>query len=111
MEILETIPILATKDIYPILAIIFLVLGFLCGAIYNPNENKFGAIFCTICIIGVFIFFTLARTQITKVPTGRNQYLVKIDKDYPIAEVIEQYDIVEIRNADTGLYLLEDKEN
>lgn len=109
MEILEITPIFATKSIYPILCIIFLALGLLCQAVCTPSEdNMFGTIFCTICFIGFLAFYIFARN--VKESTGRNQYLVKIDKDYPIAEVIEQYDIVEVRNADTGLYLLEDKE-
>lgn len=110
MEILEITPIFATKIIYPILCVVFLVLGLFCEAVCKPDEsNMFSSIFCIICFVGFITFFALARA--IQKPTGRNQYLVKIDEDYPLTEVIEQYDIVEVRNIDTGLYVLEDKKD
>lgn len=110
MEILETIPIMIPNDLFPILCTVFLALGLLCHAVCKPNvDNMFGTIFCIVCFAGFLICLVLGAA--IQKPSGRNQYLVKIDEDYPLAEVIEQYDIIKVRNADTGLYLLEDKKD
>lgn len=101
---------MVSEDLFPILCTVFLALGLLCHAVSKPNiDNLFGTIFCIVCFAGFFICLVLGAA--IQKPSGRNQYLVKIDENYPLAEIIEQYDIVEMRNADTGLYLLEDKKD
>lgn len=103
MEILETIPIMVCRNVFPILCIAFLMIGIIDCVLKDLDALG------VICFIGFLVCLILGAA--TQKPSERNQYLVKINEDYPIAKVVKQYDIVEVRNADTGLYLLEDKKD
>lgn len=107
MEILETTPVFTTSLALTIITLASFSIVVICVMINADGENIFLVILSIICALGFIVGFVLTKT--VKIPTERNQYLVKIDKNYPIAKVVEQYDIIEVRNADTGLYLLEDK--
>lgn len=109
MEILSQTPIMGWDPSYKSLALkllIAMVIGFIATLVCIACNGDISAMitggFTILCAIALFVVSCLSP----KVPTDRNEYIVKLD-DASFVEIYEKYEVVE-RKGD--VWILQDKE-
>ena len=110
MEILNQTPIMEMDPAYNSLALkllvavgIGLVATVICVCFGGDISVAVTSSFTVLCLVGLLAVVGLSP----KVPTDRNEYIVKIDDDAPFVEIYEKYEVVE-RKGD--VWILQDKE-
>jgi hypothetical protein len=109
MEILSQTPIMEMDPSYKSLALKLLVatiIGFVATLICVAGDGNISVMFTSgftiLSAIALFFVFHLSP----KVPTDRNEYVVKLD-DASFVEIYEKYEVIE-RKGD--VWILQDKE-
>ena len=116
MTILETVPIFEYLHTYEWIIWVgsfVAVISFIGIMACTSNDLEIGAIvFCTLFILSFITILIGIINEATeqKVDTGRKQYIVRIDDNYPLNDFYEKYEIIE-HTKYTDVYTIEEKEN
>jgi hypothetical protein len=110
MEILNQSPIMEMDPAYASLGVkilIAIIIGFFATVFCVCCDGSTSVIvtgsFTTLCVIVLYVVVGFSP----KVPTGRNEYIVKID-DASFVEIYEKYEVVERKD---DVWILQDKES
>lgn len=110
MEILNQSPIMEMDPAYASLGVkilIAIVIGFFATVFCVCCDGSTSVIvtgsFTTLCVIVLYVVVGFSP----KVPTGRNEYIVKIDETIDINEFYDKYEVVERKDK---IWVIEDRE-
>ena len=104
MEILDTIPVYESNAPIIVISFFAMIIGIIL-LIYGVDKDWHGAIislFGALAVIGlVFLFIT--GTKIAFKQYDHDEYVLRIEDDYPISKVYEKYEIVS-KNKYSNIY-------